>query len=148
MNFAQESFSWKLVEEIKPLLVDHHEEVPGVNAPLDPDFLVYATCEKIGVLRIFTVRDDLKLVGYQIFMVSKHPHSKDSLQANQDILYLSPDSRKGLLGYRFIKWCASQLINEGVKVVHQHISAKNNFGRILERIGFHLEDLTYSMEVA
>lgn len=115
--------------------------------PFDPDFEMYRRCSDSGVLRIYTVRDGSVLCGYQIFMVMFHPHSKNSKQANQDILYLAPEYRKGMIGYRFIKWCIEQLRAEGVKVVYQHISARNDFGRMLERVGFELQDLVYSLEV-
>lgn len=145
--FAREAVTALLIEEIKPLLKEHHKEIPGVESvPFDPDYEMYFRLEKSGILRVFTLRDGPTLCGYQVFMVIKHPHSKDSLQANQDILYLKPAVRKGLLGYRFVKWCSEQLRNENVKVIYQHISARNDFGHLLERMGFKLQDLVYSLE--
>lgn len=147
MKFARESYSAALVSELLPLLVEHHAETADeMYGPLDPDLAVY----KSEAMRIYTARQSGDLVGYQIFVVSLHPHSRKSIQASQDILYLKPKERKGLNGYRFMKWCCDQLKMEGVEMVHQHIPARNSFGKILERMGFRLEDLVYSkrLEVA
>ena len=146
--FTREEYSENLITEMLPLFIEHHEEIRGLkNVPIDPNFRMYEDCAKAGILRIYTVRVGPNLCGYQVFMVMNHPHSKHSLQANQDILFLTRRARLGFAGYRFIKWCGEQLKAEGVKVIHQHISARNDFGRLLERMGYHLEDLVYAMEV-
>lgn len=145
MQFASEDYSNDLIKEMFPLWKAHHEEIAGGHyGPLDPDLRVYERCFAVGTLRIFTVRVAGALQGYQVFMVSPHPHSKRSLQAVQDILYIAPQARRGLCGYRFIKWCGEQLKREGVKIIHQHISARHDFGRILYRLGYDLEDLVFS----
>lgn len=151
MDFAREPFSQSLLEEMMPLWKSHHAEIADeIYGPLDPDIAVYARSYAAGVLRIFTFRYKQVLQGYQVFFVNKHPHSKDSLQAVQDILYLTPSFRRGLNGYGFIRWCCDQLAGEGVEYVHQHISARHDFGPVLERMGFMIEDLVYAkkLEVA
>lgn len=143
--FAHELYSAELVEEMLPLWKAHNDEVPGIkDIPLEPNLSVYEDMDRAGILRIFTVRDNVSLHGYQVMMVSAHPHSKNSIQAVQDILYICPAARKGMTGYRFIKWCCDQLRNEGVQVVYQYIDARNDFGHLLERIGYRLQDLSYA----
>lgn len=150
MIFAREKYSQKLIEEMIPLWKAHDKEVPGIGGiALDPDLSAYEKMDVAGILRIFTVRDTPgSLHGYQVMMVSLHPHSRKSLQAVQDILYICPEARKGLEGYLFIKWCCEQLKEEGVQVVHQYISAKNDFGKMLERAGYHLEDFSYARRLS
>lgn len=145
MEFARENYSPELIAEMIPLWKDHDKEVPGLKGvTLDPDIGIYEKMAATGSLRIFTVRDMGALHGYQVMMVSRHPHSKNFIQAVQDILYICPALRKGLNGYRFIKWCGEQLKAEGVNAVCQYISAKNDFGRLLERAGYELTDLAFS----
>lgn len=146
MNFAAEEYSLQLIADMMPLWKAHHAETADkFYGPLNPDLFVYEQAAEAGMMRIFTVRDEVgSLHGYQVLFVSHHPHSRDSLQAVQDVLYLCQDARKGLVGYRFIKWCGEQLRAEGIDIVHQHISAKHDFGAILTRMGYELEDLVYS----
>lgn len=145
MRFQREQYSNELVQEMMPLWHAHHAETSDIlYGPLDPDMRSYELSALAGLIRIYTVRVAGKLQGYQVFFVSHHPHSKESIQAIQDILFIHPSVRKGLIGYRFIRWCGNQLQNEGVNIVHQRISARNDFGRILTRMGYVLEDLTYS----
>lgn len=148
MNFQREPYSEALTGEMRPLWQRHFEETAAFqHIPLNPKLSIYHACAKVGSLRIYTARMSGSLCGYQIFFVSPHPHSQQSIQAVQDILYLDQDLRMGLAGYRFLKWCVNELKAEKVQVIHQRISAKKDFGRMFERMGFHLEDLVYSLEV-
>jgi len=145
MRFTRERYSEALADEMLPLWNDHHRETANkFYGPLNPQLETYLACDKNGCLYIFTARNKGILVGYQVFIVSEQLHSRDQIQAVQDVLYLKPEYRKGLTGYKFMKWCINELKNEGVDVVHQVISARNDFGKILERMGFQLEDLTYA----
>lgn len=149
MKFAQEDYSLELVAEILPLLALHHKEISDkFYGPLDPVFEIYAHMQRTNALRIYTVRDfrnsEMKLMGYQIFFVTLHHHSKESIHATQDVLFLHREARRGMAGMQFIQWCGEKLRMEGVHTLHQRISARHNFGRLLERIGYELEDLTYS----
>lgn len=144
MKFAREIYSAELWDEIAPLLERHYAETASsVYGPLKPDRMFY---EKAWwMMRIFTIRQERRLVGYQIFFILGDPHSEGRTQAVQDVLYVERWARQGLTAYRFMKWCITQLTD--VQVVIQRIPAGKGFGRILERMGFHLEDLSYALEV-
>lgn len=151
MKFKREEYSERLVTEIMPLLKAHYEETADkFYGPFDPSIETYEMLSNGGNLRIFTVRhfDDVAgvsvLCGYQIFFISKHHHSKNLVQATQDILYLVPEFRKGFNGYKFVRWCSDQLKEEGVHVVHQIIPVKNGLGRMMAHMGYQIEDVIYS----
>lgn len=145
MKFEREEYSESLIEEMRPLWQEHYNEIALYkDIPLNPNLLVYAGCAAAETLRIFTARDSSRLVGYQIFFVSPHPHYQQSIHAVQDIVYLSQAVRQGMNGYRFIKWCDDQLQKEGVQVVNQHIKAAHDFGVLLRRMGYRLQDLIYT----
>lgn len=132
-----------VIEEITPLLTAHYKEIAHFQAiPLDPDYGRYARMEAAGVLRIFTARLDGSLIGYAIFAVDRSAHYHGSLQACQDILYVHPMNRGGL-GLRLIRYCDRALKAEGVDVVRHHVKVAHNFGRMLEREGYELEDVIY-----
>ncbi len=141
-TFGIESFA-EVREEIKPLLAAHWKEVAHYpDIELDVDWTRYAMLADAGLLRIFTVRsEDRKLVGYAIFMVQTNMHYKQSLQALQDVLFISPEHRG--FGKKFIEWCDHCLRSEGVQAVYHHVKKEHNFGPMLERIGYELVDLIY-----
>ena len=143
MKFAQESYSLDLLAEMEPLLEFQYLEIAHwKDIPMDPDFQAFERCDKAGILRIFTARQQGILQGYAFFFINRNPHFKQSVQAVNDILFLSPAMRKGLNGYRFIKWCDEQLAKE-VQVVFHHVSRYLDFGKVLERMGYEQINLQY-----
>ena len=142
IKFSWEEFNEDLKSEIQPLLFSHWEEIAHYrDLPLKPHWGFYHTSQKIGMLRVYTVRNP-GLIGYGVYMVSPSAHYS-VLQANQDILYIDPEFRGGTLGYRFIKWCDKQLRKEDVTLVMQHVKLKHDFGTMLERIGYEPLDKIY-----
>ena len=145
VTFQREEFTEALLVEMWPLWLKHYDEISAYkDIPFDPDLGKYAMIAQAGALRIFTMRDAGMIVGYEVLFAQTNPHYKTSLQAVQDILFVDPELRKGLTGYKFIRWVDRQLKAEGVQIVYQHIKAKHNFGVMLERQGYHLVDLIYA----
>jgi len=143
MKFARESAK-DCFNEAMPLLEKHWKEIAHFkDIPLDPDFDQYLKIEQLGMLRVFTAREDSgTLIGYAVFFVRANPHYKSSIQANQDILFIDPAHRG--TGGKFILWCDNQLKAEGIEVVMHHIKAAHNFGKLLERFSYELVDLIYA----
>lgn len=153
MRFQREHYSAGLISEMLPLWRKHHDEIAGrCYGPLDPDLGTYERLDAMGLLRIYTARFeeglvDNELAGYQVFGVSMHPHSRETKQAVQDVLYLLPAARKGLVGYNFLKWCVDELKQEGVMVVFQHISAGRDIRSLMGRLDFKIVDHVYGREL-
>lgn len=145
VEFARTEYSKNLIQEMLPIFADHFEQIAHYkDIKLDPDFEVYANCWNAGMLRIFTARNEGELCGYAVFFVRSNPHYKASIQATQDILFLTKAMRTGLTGFKFIKWCDDQLREDGVQAVYHHVKVARDFGKVLERIGYKLVDLIYS----
>lgn len=142
--FQVEGVSPDLLSEMLPLLVEHWKEVAHFpDIPLNPDFSMYKACERQGILRCYTARKDGVLIGYAIFFVRPNAHYQTSLQANQDIVFISKEAR-GRTGMKLIQFCDEQLKAEGVQAVYQHVKVAHNFGPMLERMGYELVDLIYA----
>ena len=140
MKFQRESTS--IIEEMKPLLKEHYEEIAHYkDIPLEPDFDMYRNIEEQGSLRVFTVRENNHLIGYSVFFIKENPHYKSSVQAIQDVVFITK-SKRGQ-GREFVAWCDSQLKSEGTNVVYHHVKAAHNWGKVLERQGYELVDLIY-----
>ncbi|TFH47153.1 MAG: GNAT family N-acetyltransferase [Lysobacterales bacterium] len=135
----------KMLEEALPMFKAHYEEIAKFkDIPLDIDIDAYLRIEKIGRLRVFTVRDDGVLIGYAIFTVGPHPHYNGHIHAMQDILYLKPEYRKGRIGQRLISFSDEKLEREGVDVVFQHVKVYADFGGLLEMLGYEKMDTIWA----
>lgn len=142
--FDRELLCQSLFDELMPLLAAHWKEVAVYqDILLNPDWEVYRKAEAGGSVRAYTVRRDGVLLGYSIYFLRSNPHYKQSLQAQQDVIFITPPAR-GRTGFNFIKWCDEQLAIDGVAVVYHHVKVAHNFGPMLERIGYKLVDLIYA----
>lgn len=146
LTFAQESLTVMMWPELLPLVKAHYEEIAHhKDIALDPGIAAYANFIGAGMLRLYTVRDLCgTLHGYAVFIVSPNIHYQGCLQANQDVLYVRPEKR-GWTGIKFLKWIDKRLKKDGVQLVRHHLKAKEgqNFGKVLERMGYELVDLVY-----
>ena len=106
------------------------EQEHDQSIPLDIDHQQYHLADAIGMLRVFTVRDDERLVGYAVYCVSFSIRHQTSLQATQDSLYLAPEYRKGTLGIRFLKYIEAELRADHVQVLRQHTHPGTNLDNI------------------
>lgn len=134
--------------EIVPLLYAHWREIATwQDIELNPDLDSYEALEEAGMLRVYTAREDGKLVGYAAFFVRTNMHYSDSLQAQQDVLFLAPSHRKGTTGIRLIQRAEEELAKEGVQVVYHHVKVAHDFGPVLERKGYKLVEKIYAKRI-
>lgn len=143
MDIGIELFSDKFIEEIKPLLELHYEELTlhKEHIKLNPDFARYKTLADAGIVKIITARDQGHLVGYSIWIVNTNLHYQDAKMANNDVLFLHPDYRKGRTGIKLIKESERILKDQGVIKILWHIKHAKDFRNILYRLGYADEDI-------
>jgi hypothetical protein len=159
IQFQREALSQSLWDECLPMLVEHWREVSGhiTDAPLSPNLDAYAQMQERGIIRVFTARENKReeyfahsaghLVGYALFTVTPSLHCAHVLEAQQDAIYLSPESR-GHHGADFIDYCTDELFAEGVSVVYQFAPSVRDFGPVLERKGFEALGTLYAKQNA
>lgn len=145
MEFKQEFFDDVRVE-IESLIKLHWDMIAlnKEKIKLNPDWDRYASLEGAGHLRIFTVRDEGTLVGYFVVIVGPSLHYKDHLFAENDVLFLHPEWRKGLAGVRLIKFAESHLRSDGVSVLHINTKGHASFSPVLDRIGYREIEKNYA----
>lgn len=145
ISFQIEDFSKELFDEVYPLLEKHYHEVAHFqDIPLNPDFDAYMGAHNNDLVRFFTARRNGELVGYCIFFVKTNAHYKDSLQAQQDVLFIDPSIRKTGVGFFFLQYCDENLRKEGVQAVYHHMKAGLPFNKLLESLNYELVDLIYA----
>ena len=136
------------IDEIKPLLEAHYREISNHDGPLDPDYPRYLQMCDLGLIRVMTARDDMKLVGYFVSLLSPHLHYQQSVYALNDIVYIDPIYRGTTMGYRLFKLAIADLKdNCNVDVVVIHMKVKFEFRRLLIKLGFTLAEENWEMKL-
>jgi len=121
-----------------PLYEKHWREVcwRPEKFPLAPDHERYRALEKAGALRIYTAREAGILLGYAVFVVTRHLHYRDVLVANNDLLFVDPARRGAWLGVKLLKLARDSLKAEGVQAVSIRMKDEHAWGAIARRVGF------------
>lgn len=134
----QQEFVCSIKSEIQDLLRDDWREIEHCKEvrTLNPDWDAYDTLEQANMLKVFTVRASNKIVGYYAAIISPSLHSKGLLQAAADVVYLHPDHRKGLTGYKLFKFAERCLREDGIKVLHLTTTEANPIDAIMQKLGY------------
>lgn len=144
ITFQRDLFSDELEVELDPLAQAHNKEIGGQMADLRvrvPREL-YAQLEPQNMLRIYTLREDGDLKGYNIFAMMVHPqYSK--LIAQHDSMFVDPSVRAGFNAVRFLRWCDEQLKADGVAFVTQSVTAALDYSPILRRLSYAPHETIY-----
>lgn len=143
ITYQQESLV-TVKADIIPLLEKHWEEVAlnKEKIKLNPDWDAYANLEDAGILKIFTARDDRKLVGYFVVFVKSHIHYKDHLFCYNDVIFVDEEYRKGFTSPRLIKFAEKCLKADGVEVMIVNTKRHKPFDSLLVWLGYkHVENL-------
>lgn len=93
---AEVSSLEKGLDEIKPLLPGHYEELSlhkdrGIE--LDPLYDRYLAAEKLGEVLYVTLRKEGQLVGYFVGLIGPALHYKSCVTLHSDIYYVVPEHR-------------------------------------------------------
>lgn len=149
ITFQVEKFRDCFTEAI-PLLEAHYEEIATNKEKkiLDPDIERYHTLEDCGMLRIFTARDEGKLIGYFVSMVMPHLHYSSCIYAMNDILYVDPEYRGTTLAYRLFKGAIKDLKeNSNTDVMMIHMKVKHPFKGLLTKLGFEQTEENWEVQL-
>lgn len=147
ITLARETINqiWGDVSALAPL---HHKDAGSPhddNFDLDVD--AYAKLEAIDILRIFTAREDGKLIGYCSLVVSpRNTLSKRVKWAHQDSFFVVPEYR-GPMVVRFLFYQDLSLEADGVTKVYRHSNIYKPYDRLLLHTGYQLVDHGFVREL-
>ena len=146
MIVYQQEFLSTARPDAQELLKDHWEEIAlnKEKIALNPDWEAYEKLEDDGKLKVFTARDNNKLIGYFVVIVGVNPHYKDDLFAINDIIYLDKGYRKGFTGIKIIKFAEKCLKEDGVSVLSINTKVHKPFDRVMVYLGFRPIERVYS----
>jgi len=146
IHFQQEEYVKIFSYEFVEMYYEHWEDVGIKNLRMSPFYKMYESLGKNNHLRLYTARTNNKLlVGYNLFILSQHPHYVDTKLAEHDIIYLAPEYRKGLTGYKFLKYCIDDLKKE-VQRINLRMKVDRQFIKLGERLGFKLSEYLMVLE--
>lgn len=145
MKYQEESY-FDVKDDIKPLLEKHWDEsaLHKDKIKIDPDWNAYEIAYTHGILKIYTARDDGLLVGYLIVSVVPNMHSKSHILASCDLIFVLPEARKGITGYKLIKYAETKLKKLGVSVFNINTLVHAPFDSLMERMSYNLVERSYS----
>jgi len=133
------------IEEMKPLLLKHYEEVAFRKDKIafNPDYDKYLQLADIDMLHLVSVRKEGVLVGYYLSFISINPHYMDHTYAANDVLYVHEDHRGGTVAYRMFKYAEEKLKEKGVSIITVHMKNKLPFDRLCEARGMEAIETIY-----
>lgn len=130
-----------------PLLDKHYDEIAQFKQvqKLDPDWPVYYRIEEQGKLWVMTLRRHGEMIGYIVMMLTNDMHYRKLMRATEDIHFILPEYRKGLIGYRMLAKTVQAMKAKGAHTVTFRTKAEANHGKLFERLGGVLHDMVYTI---
>jgi hypothetical protein len=146
LEFRNEKFDDALIEELKPLIERHYQEVAAhrQHVPLDPDWARFKKVAELDAMLFVGARDEGRLVGYSLFIISHMMHYMSTKSAMNDVVFLAPEYRQGMAGIKLMKFCETELARLGVKKVLWSVKVVKDFRKILYRMKYQDEDVILS----
>lgn len=146
IGYAVEKMDMALIEELKPLLLEHWEEIAMYKDKIvfDPDYSSYVMMQENDLLQSVIVRKDDKIIAYYISFIYIHPHYKNNKMAQNDILFVHPDYRGGTVAYRMFKFAEKELKKIGCSVNTIRMKVEFPFERLCLKLGMVEQEKTYS----
>lgn len=139
----REVYTRALGHEALPLLTAHWREIANYQAaiPLDIDWDFYDKMQAQAKLLCITARVGGKLVGYSVFLITRHPHYVSTVFAANDVIFVSEDMRKGRIGLSLIRASEREARALGARKITWHVKVTNDVARLLERLGYQCDEL-------
>lgn len=109
----------------------------------NPNFDTYYKLVSVGALHIITARYDNIIVGYATLLIVDLMQHSGIKGCFVDSMFLQKEHRKGLTGYKLLKFIENCARNKGAKRLEWGVTVKNDFGEILKRMGYSLESYRY-----
>jgi hypothetical protein len=147
ITYQEEKFS-DVVEEVKVLLPEHYEELTvSKNFPLAPDWTKYENMSRLGILKLYTVRDDRVLIGYTVMIVGTGLHYKTCLVASEDLYYLRKEYRKGRTGIKMFKFVEDELRKLKVDRIVMGTKVYSDNSSLFEYLGYRMYEKLFTKEL-
>ncbi len=131
------------VIDVQPLLPLHFKELAldQDEVPLAPDYSIYKQMEVLGILHIWTARNDQLLIGYIIGFIKPHLHYSTTLCFIDDIYYLNQGYRNMGTGFRFFQEHEKELKKLGVVKSAMGTKDHQSHQAMFSALGYTISDI-------
>jgi len=136
------------IAEMRELYPEHWAEIALDKdaIQLEPDYATYDLLARTNVLHLVTARDgEGKLVGYHLSMIHPHLHYRSSITCFTDVFFLKKDYRRGMAGYKMLKFFRDSVKARGVQKIYMSTKLSLDLGPIMDRLGFKPIERIYTM---
>lgn len=144
----QEEKLANILDELKPLLEDHYQEVAIYkdHIALNPAYDLYLAMEVAGSLHVFTARDTTaqELIGYCITFVHKSPHYQDHVYAVNDVIFVKEEYRHSEIAPNMLNQLELIMEQTGVSVMTFHMKTYKPFETLMDILGYDKIEYLYS----
>ena len=144
--YQKEYLTRPVIEEMGTLIQAHNTEVRDHGEP-DVDWLAYQTLQDTGVFHFYTIRSRGDLMGYIGYVVAPNLHHRGQTCAVCDIIYVDPAHRGRMYAVKLMKYAEQELTCLGVSTIGQSVKSHHDFGPMLTRQGYVLDEHYYTKEV-
>ena len=134
----QQEFLYSVRGDVENLIQDHYNEVYPVRNVFDwdMDWDAYEKLEEAEMLKIFTARDGENLVGYLWVLLTPNLHSKGSVLACDDGLFVAETHRGKAVAKELIRFTEDCLREDGLKVFHIVGTTEKPINSFMKRMGY------------
>jgi GNAT superfamily N-acetyltransferase len=134
----QEERYQDVIEEMKPLLEEHYQEVAMYQEVVNfnPNYELYETMADQGIVDFFTCRKDGELIGYCVTFLQMNPHYQDHIYAVNDVIYVAPEHRHTEVAPEMITRLEDRMIEKGVSVMSFHMKIFKPFESLMDALAF------------
>jgi len=135
-------------DEAYPLILDYWAEADERrdSVPANIDRATYEKLESLGLLAIYTVREDEALAGFIVFLLSPCTHTGE-LKATTEISYLVPEFRGQSIMPDFYSAVEKDLKEAGVNRLFWTIKTEMPHNSLMESLGLKHVENVYMKEV-
>lgn len=138
----------EVFEKISKMFEKHYEELSvSKGFKLNPDYDIYIEADKRNTLKIITAQEDEEIIGYIVYFIGLNLHYKDCLLATEDIYYLKPEYRKGLIGPRMFVFAEKYLKSIGVNMVRYSTKTHLDNSKLFEFLGCNFIEKVFTKEL-
>lgn len=137
ITFCVEPLSERL-HELKPLFPQHYREL-ALNqdqVPLDPDYDIYLTRDRLGEVLFVAGRELGRLVAYFVGFVAPGLHYRTCLTLTEDIFYVLPEYRGQNAGFRLFKAVEQAAWARGVQRMFVGSKLHKDASWLFENLGY------------
>ena len=136
-----------VVPELATLYPEHYEELEGATSggyDLDLDWNQYKNLDNAGMIQLVTCRSDGELIGYILYIVSRHLHVKTCLTAYEDIYFLRKQHRKGRTGIKLFQYAEQYLKSLHVNKILCSTKVHQDNSKLFEYLGYRFVEKLFS----